>query len=61
MRDQVGAGVGVRPELAIALAVSVEAGVSNGIDQPYRYKVSVRISGFDGLANTSEFMKLTEE
>lgn len=53
--------MGVRPELAIALAVSVEAGVSNGIDQPYRYKVSVRISGFDGLANTSEFMKLTEE
>lgn len=47
--------------MVFALAVSVEAGVSNGIDQPYRYKVSVRISGFDGLDNTSEFLKLSEE
>lgn len=56
-----GARVGVRPEQVTALAVSVEAGVSNGIDWPYRCKVSVRISGFDGIDNTYEFLKLSEE
>lgn len=36
----------------ITLAVNTEAGVYNAIDDPHRYKVSVRISGFGEINKT---------
>lgn len=36
----------------IALAVSLKAGVYNGLEYPYRHEVLVRISGFGEINKT---------